>query len=52
MSLRLLWSGPLGILVQMAQLNEIFYLVLQLLAVISVVPNVVMKMTELRWIPL
>lgn len=48
----MLWSGPSGILVQIALLNEIFYLIFQLSTLISVVPNVVMKTTELHWIPL
>ena len=51
-TLRILRSDPARILVQMAQLDKIFNLILQMSALVSVVPDVVVETTEFSGVSL
>ena len=50
--MRILRSDPARILVQVAQLDKIFNLILQMSALVSVVSDVVMETTKFGWVPL
>ena len=51
-TLGILWSGPARILVQVAQFDKIFNLILQMSALVSVVSDVVVETTEFSGVSL
>ena len=50
--MEILWSDPARVLVEVAQFDEIFNLVLQMSALVSVVSDVVMETTKFGRVPL